>query len=46
MYSMGTIHVAFALHVDLVAFFDQHAIEGGGTIFNDQGNRFDWLQNL
>ena len=40
MYCMGTVQVALALHVDLIAFFDQHAIEGGVTIFDDEGNRF------
>ena len=44
MYFMGTIHVALALRVDLIAFFDQHAIEGGVTIFDDQGDRLVWLQ--
>ena len=44
MYFMGTIHVALAIRVDLIAFFDQHAIEGGVTIFDDQGDRLVWLQ--
>ena len=44
MYLLGTVHVALALRVDLIAFFDQHAIEGGVTIFDDQGDLLVWLQ--
>ena len=46
MYCLGTAQIALVLHVDLIAFFDQHAIEGGDTILNDQGNRFAWIQTM
>ena len=46
MYCMSTTQVALVLHVDLIAFFDQHAIEGGVTILDDQGNSFIWIQNM
>ena len=44
MYCLGAAQIALVLHVDLIAFFDQHAIEGGVTIFDDQGDRLVWLQ--
>lgn len=44
MYCMSTIHIALALRVNLIAFFDQHAIEGGVTIFDDQGDPLVWIQ--
>ncbi|KAI0749967.1 hypothetical protein C8Q80DRAFT_1066899, partial [Daedaleopsis nitida] len=44
MYCMSTIHVALAMRVNLIAFFDQHAIEGGLTIFDDQGDPLVWIQ--
>ena len=40
MYCMGTAQIALVLYAGLIAFFDQHAIEGGVTIFDDEGNRF------
>ena len=46
MYCMSTAQVALVLQVDLIAFFDQHAIEGGVSILDDQGNRFTWIQNM
>ena len=46
MYCLGTAQIALVLHVDLIAFFDQHAIEGGDTILNDQGSRFAWMLQL
>ena len=46
MYCLGTAQIALVLHVDLIAFFDQHAIEGGDTILNNQGSRFAWMLQL
>ncbi|KAH9940165.1 uncharacterized protein BXZ73DRAFT_43019 [Epithele typhae] len=42
MYCLSTTHVAMALEVCLIAFFKEHSIEGGLTIFNDQGNPLIW----
>lgn len=44
MYCMSTVHIALALQVNLIAFFNQHAIEGGLTILDDQGNPLVWVQ--
>ncbi|KAH9934479.1 uncharacterized protein BXZ73DRAFT_100671 [Epithele typhae] len=44
MYCMSTVHVAMALRVDLMAFFDQHAIEGGLSILEEQGDPLIWGQ--
>ena len=46
MYCMATAQIALVFHGDLIAFFDQHAIEGGATIFNNQGNWLEWTQNM
>ena len=43
MYCMGTTQIALVLYAGLIAFFDQHAIEGSLTIFDDQGNRIVWI---
>ena len=43
MYCMGTAQIALVLYAGLIAFFDQHAIEGSLTIFDDQGNRIVWI---
>ncbi|KAI0749974.1 hypothetical protein C8Q80DRAFT_1120074 [Daedaleopsis nitida] len=44
MYLMSTVHIALALRVNLIAFFDQHATEGGLTIFDNQGDPLVWVQ--
>ena len=44
MYCMSTVHIALALRVNLIAFFDQHAIEGGVTILDNQGDPLVWIQ--
>ncbi|KAH9933641.1 uncharacterized protein BXZ73DRAFT_101025 [Epithele typhae] len=44
MYCMSTVHIALALRVNLIAFFEQHAIEGGTTILDDQGSPLVWVQ--
>ena len=44
MYCMSTVHIALALQVNLIAFFDQHAIEGGLTILDEQGDALVWVQ--
>ena len=46
MYCMSTAHIALALRADLIAFFEQHAIEGGPNILNDQGDALVWVQNM
>ena len=46
MYSISTAHVALVFRVDLIAFFDQHATEGGFTILNVQGVPLQWVQNM
>lgn len=38
MYSLSTTHIALSLHQNLIAFFEQHAADGGLTILNDQGS--------
>ena len=46
MYCLGTAQIALTLHVNLIAYFDQHAIEGGDTILDDAGNRFAWIGSM
>ena len=44
MYCMSTVHIALALQVTLVAFFDQHVTEGNPSIFDNQGDPLIWVQ--
>ena len=44
MYCMSTVHIALALRLDLIAFFDEHVIEGGPSILDDQGNALNYIQ--
>ena len=46
MYCISTTHLSLALKVELIAFFDEHAIESNDrlTILQDQGNALVWLQ--
>ena len=38
MYGLSTTHIALSLRQTLIAFFNQHAADGGDTILNDPGN--------
>ena len=44
MYSLSTVHIALSCRQNLIAFFDQHAAEGGLSILNDQGNPIVYVQ--
>ena len=44
MYFMATVHVALALRVDLIAFFDQRAANGGQTVLNDVSSPLVYAQ--
>ena len=46
MYGLSTVHIALAMRVDFVAFFDEHAIDGTGTgtIFNKNADPRVWMQ--
>lgn len=35
MYSLSTVHIALSLRQNLVGFFDEDAVNGGLTTFND-----------
>ena len=45
MYSLSTVHLALVLRMDVIGFFDEHAIEGNLSIFDDQTNPLNYLQN-
>ncbi|TFK91590.1 hypothetical protein K466DRAFT_482487 [Polyporus arcularius HHB13444] len=44
MYCLSTAHLALSLQQNLIAFFDQHAADGGLTILNDQGHPLVYCQ--
>lgn len=44
MYSLATAHISLSLRQNLIAFFDQDAIDGGLSILNDQGNPIVYSQ--
>ena len=44
MYSLSTVHIALSFRQNLIAFFDQHAADGGLSILNDQGNPIVYTQ--
>lgn len=44
MYSLSTTHFGLAFRQNLIAFFDQRAIDGGFTIMNDPGNPLVYTQ--
>ncbi|RDX42374.1 hypothetical protein OH76DRAFT_1362923 [Lentinus brumalis] len=44
MYCLSTAHFALSLQQNLIAFFDQHAADGGLTILNDQGHPLVYCQ--
>ncbi|PIL32198.1 hypothetical protein GSI_05443 [Ganoderma sinense ZZ0214-1] len=44
MYSLSTVHIALSCRQNLIAFFDQHAADGGLSILNDQGNPIVFIQ--
>ncbi|RPD54332.1 hypothetical protein L226DRAFT_472059 [Lentinus tigrinus ALCF2SS1-7] len=44
MYALSTTHIALSLRQNLIAFFDQHAADGGHTILNDPNNPLVYSQ--
>ena len=44
MYCITTAHIALALRITIIALFDEHAIEGGPSIFDDLGNPLGYMQ--
>ena len=45
MYSLSLVHMAFVMQVELVALFEQGAIEGHPSLFNDETSPLKYLQN-
>ena len=44
MYSLSTVHIALSFRQNEIAFFNQHAADGGLSILNDQGNPIVFVQ--
>ncbi|RPD69257.1 hypothetical protein L226DRAFT_539935 [Lentinus tigrinus ALCF2SS1-7] len=44
MYALSTTHVALSLRQNLIAFFNQHAADGGNTILNDPNDPLVYSQ--
>ena len=44
MYGLSTTHVGLSLQQNLIAFFDQHAADGGDTILNDPNDPLVYSQ--
>lgn len=44
MYALSTTHIALSMRQNLIAFFDQHAADGGHTILNDPNDPLVYSQ--